>query len=305
MIKVTVLGSSSAMAAHGRFPSAQVLQHENELILIDCGEGTQFKLQDLKIKSHKINHILISHLHGDHFFGLIGLLSSMHLQGRSREINIYAPANLAEIITTQLKYSDSVLNYYINFHPLSNGKKELILSTKTLNIYSFPLNHRIECYGFRFDEKQNQLNIIKENLPEEISNDNIRSLKQGEDILNKDGTVRFYHRDYTYHKGDALSYAYCSDTRFDKSILNEIKNVDLLYHEATFLHELLNRAEDTFHTTAKEAGKIAALADVGKLMIGHFSTRYKDPDVLLEEAKEEFEKTILAIEGETIAVTKP
>ncbi|MEQ8361195.1 MAG: ribonuclease Z [Cytophagales bacterium] len=305
MIKITVLGSSSAMAAHGRFPSAQIMHHNNELILIDCGEGTQFKLQELKIKSHKINHILISHLHGDHFFGLIGLLSSMHLQGRTKELNIYAPPGLAELIRLQLKYSNSVLNYYINFHPLSEGKKELILSTKTLNIYSFPLNHRIACFGFRFDEKQSQLNIRKEKLNPEISAENIRSMKQGQDILKKDGTVKFFHRDYTYHKGEALSYAYCSDTRFDKSILNEIKNVDLLYHEATFLHELINRAEHTFHTTAKEAGKMANLAEVGKLMIGHFSTRYKDPDLLLEEAKEEFEKTILAIEGQTIAVTKP
>jgi ribonuclease Z len=293
------------MAAHGRYPSSQVVHFDNEMILIDCGEGTQFRLRDYKIKFNKINHILISHLHGDHYFGLIGLLSTMHLLGRKKDLHIYAPVELSEIITTQLKYSDTVLNYELVLHPLGKDDKSAILETKTFKISSFPLNHRIRCFGFRFDAFPGPRHIIPETLPKGITHSEIKSLKEGENILNEDGTLKYDFTKHTREGHAPMSYAYCSDTRFDEELIYKIKNVDLLYHEATFLHELIERAEETFHTTAMEAGIIASKADVGQLMIGHFSTRYKDPDVLLKEAKVEFAETILATEGETITITKP
>ncbi len=265
MIKVTVLGSSSAMAAFGRHPSAQIVEHESDLTLIDCGEGTQFQLQRFKIKINKIKYILISHLHGDHFFGLIGLLSSMNLQGRTKSIHLYAQRDLSEIITTQLKYSETVLNFEIIFHPLGKTKNHLVLETKTIKIFGFPLDHRITCFGFRFEEKPGEFNILKNKLPGKIKVDEIKQLKAGRNISNEDGTIKYDYKDYTYQTGFPSSYAYCSDTRYSESILNEIKNVDLLYHEATFLHDLISRAEETFHTTAKEAGIIARKANVKKL----------------------------------------
>lgn len=293
------------MAAHGRYPSAQVVHFDNELILVDCGEGTQFRLQEYNLKTNNINHILISHLHGDHYFGLIGLLSTMHLLGRKKKMHIYAPAELSEILTTQLKYSDTVLNYELILHPLERGEDKIFLETKTFKISSFPLNHRIRCFGFLFEQHPGPRHIIPETLPKGISHSEIKALKNGENILNADGSLKYEHSAYTRLGNPPASYAYCSDTRYDEGLIYKIKNVDLLYHEATFLHELVGRARDTYHTTAKEAGIIASKAEVGQLMIGHFSTRYKDPDVLLKEAKVEFEDTILATEGETITITKP
>lgn len=298
------MGSSSAIAAYGRFPSAQVIEHNNELYLIDCGEGTQFHLFKYRIKYNKINHIFISHLHGDHFLGLIGFISSLNLQGRKKSLHIYGPRQLSEIITVQLKYSNTVINYDLIFHPLIEGESELLLETKTINVNSFPLNHRIECHGFRFDEKQGKKKIIKEKLPKDIKIREIQQLKEGENIFKPDGTIKYKNTDYTFNSDDLLSFAYCSDTRYDESIVYKIKNVDLLYHEATFLHEMVERAKSTFHSTAKEAGMIAKKADVGMLMIGHYSARYKELDELLIEAKKEFENVILAIEGESVAVTK-
>jgi ribonuclease Z len=292
------------MAAYGRFPSSQLLQNENDFILIDCGEGTQFQLQKYKLRYHKINHILISHLHGDHYLGLVGLISSLNLQGRKNELHIYAPRELSEIILTQLKYSKTVLNFELIFNPLSKDRTETILETKTLIIKSFPLYHRIQCLGFRFDEKIKARKIIKEKIPHNIKIEEIQKLKEGKDVFKEDGTIKFKFSEFTTEGPTPLSFAYCSDTRFNLSIVNEINNVDLLYHEATFLHELVERAKSTFHSTAKEAGIIAKEANAGKLMIGHFSARYKDLNVLLIEAKIEFKETILAHEGETISITK-
>lgn len=293
------------MAAYGRHPSAQFLQHDNDYFLIDCGEGTQFQLQKFKLKTQKIDHILISHLHGDHIFGLIGLLSSMNLLGRMSDLHLYGPKDLAEIVTLQLKYSNSVLNYRVEFHQLRSDKSENIFESKTLSVYSFPLNHRIECYGFKFVEKIFEYNLRKEKLPKQIEKAELQELKKGKNIYNSDKSLKYNYKDFTYLRYEPVSYAYCTDTRADDMYLNEIKNVDLLYHEATFLDDLVGRAETTFHSTAKEAGSMANKADVGKLMIGHYSTRYKNPEILLEEARNEFEKTILAVEGETTSITKP
>lgn len=301
MLKLTILGTSSAMAAHGRKPSSQVLDDGTELHLIDCGEGTQFQLKKFGIKFQKINHIFISHLHGDHFYGLIGLLSTMNLLGRNKPLKIYAHHGLAEIITTQLKYSESVLEYDVQFIPLAD-KEDLVLETKQLKISSFPLNHRIPCNGFVFSEKEKALGLLKERISKDMSYEELNLLKQGQNVLNEDGSIKYNYADYTHPRQKSSTYAYVTDTRFDETIVNKINNVDLLYHEATFLHELFPRAEMTYHSTALEAGKMAQLSNVKCLMIGHFSTRYKDPKVLLDETKKEFKNTILASEGETIQI---
>lgn len=270
-------------------------------MLIDCGEGTQTQLSRYKCKSLRINHIFISHLHGDHYLGLMGLLFTMHLLRRTTPLNIYGPKGLDQIITTQLKYSDSALNYQINFHTLS-GQRELLLDTNLLTVHSFPIYHRIPCVGFVIKEKTKPRRIIKETIPDDIKLEELANLKKGKDVLDREGKVKYANSKYTRPPRKSRSYAYCSDTKYDERIIEHIKGVDLLYHEATFLKEKELWAAETFHTTTAQAGKIASKANVGELLIGHFSARYKDLTVFLNETKTEFERTRLAIEGETISI---
>lgn len=297
-----ILGSNAAIAAHHRHQTSQLLTMMQVPFLIDCGEGTQLRLKKFKIKSQRIDHILISHLHGDHYYGLMGLISSLHLYGRTKELNIYAPPGLKEIISIQLKYSQSSLNYKINYREWIPGKSELLFENVNLTVHSFPLDHRIDCSGFLFQEKPKKRRIKKGLLEKNISPLKIIALKDGKDVLDEDGNVLLENKKYTMEPAAQCSYAYCSDTKYTESILPYIKNVDILYHEATFMEDMRERAETTFHTTTRQAGKIAKKASVKKLLIGHFSTRYKELEPMLEETKSVFENSALALEGETFNV---
>ena len=265
--------------------------------LIDCGEGTQLRLKKFKIKASRIDHIFISHLHGDHYYGLMGLLSSMHLYGRKRDLNLYAPPGLKEIISVQLKYSQTALKYKINYLEWTPGKSELLFENTNITVHSFPLNHRIDCSGFLFQEKTKKRKIKKDLLTDDLSPLKIIALKNGKDVIDENGKVMYDYKTYTTDPARSCSYAFCSHTKYDESILPYIKEVNLLYHETTFMEEMKERAATTHHTTTKEAGIIATKANVEKLLIGHFSTRYKDIQPMLEETKREFQNTALAIEG--------
>jgi ribonuclease Z len=296
--EIIVLGSSSATPAYSRNPSAQLLNINDKFYLIDCGEATQNQLNKFKLKSSRIDYIFISHLHGDHYLGLVGLLSTMHLNGRTKEIYIFGPPDLKDIIDLQLKVSETHLRYELIFRATHSEYSELIFENAELSVETIMLNHRIPTTGFIIKEKLRKRKINTEKMEEyDIPLEYIPLLKNGIDYSDKHGNT-IPNGDLTFDPPKPKSFAYCSDTLYNENFLEQIEGVDFLYHEATFLHELLDRAVETYHTTAKQAGMIAKKANVKKLMIGHFSARYKELEPLLAEAKTEFENTVLAIEGE-------
>lgn len=297
-----ILGSNSAAPAHNRHQTAQLLTVGQHVFLIDCGEGTQMQLIKYKAKVQKIQHIFISHLHGDHYLGLMGLISTLHLQGRAADLHIYGPAGLADIITLQLKHSETVLNYKIIFKKLNTAIKETIFEDDALTIETIPLNHRIGCSGFLFRERPKKRRIIKEKLPSGISLISILALKNGEDIYDENGEVLYRNEDITLPPKKARAYAYCSDTKYEEQIIQQIAQVDLLYHESTFLSDREERAAQTYHSTARQAATIALKAQVGLLLLGHYSIRYKELQPILDEARQVFPNSQLAIEGETIEI---
>lgn len=297
-IRVKILGSNSATPAHRRHHTSQLVNVEGKYYLIDCGEATQLQMKRYKLRAQRINNIFISHLHGDHYLGLMGLLSSMHLMGRHKPLNLYGPKGLAEIITLQLKYSETVFNYEVNFVEVDTEKHQLIHEDELVSIYSVPLNHRIPCSGFLIEEKPKNRRIRREAIPEDFSVRNIIRLKKGEDIYSEDGKLLHKNEDMTLPPRQSFKYAYCSDTKYDESIIPIIEGSDMLYHESTFLEEHMDRASVTYHSTAKEAATIAKKAGVGKLLLGHFSARYKELEPIQDEAREVFEESHLAIEGE-------
>jgi len=266
--------------------------------MIDCGEATQLQLKRYKLRAQRINNIFISHLHGDHYLGLMGLLSSMHLMGRNKPLNLYGPRGLSEIITLQLKYSDTAFNYDVAFHEVDTQKFQLIHEDELISVHSIPLDHRIPCCGFLFEEKPKNRRLIRETIPEDLSVRNIIRLKKGEDIFDEEGKLLFKNEDMTLPPRQSFKYAYCSDTKYNESIIPIIEGSDMLYHESTFLEEHRDRAHSTFHSTAKEAATIAEKAKVGKLLLGHFSARYKELEPIQEEARLVFPESHLAIEGE-------
>ncbi|GHE69039.1 ribonuclease Z [Roseivirga thermotolerans] len=297
-IRVKILGSSSATPAHRRNHTSQLVNVEGKYYLVDCGEGTQLQLKRYKLRAQRINNIFISHLHGDHYLGLMGLLSTMHLMGRNKPLNLYGPRGLAEIITLQLRYSETIFNYDLKFIEVDASRSQVIHEDELICVHSIPLNHRIPCSGFLFEEKTKNRRIRREMLPDDMSVRNIIRLKKGEDIYAEDGTLLYKNKDMTLPPRQSFRYAYCSDTKYDESIIPIIEGVDMLYHEATFLEEHLDRATSTYHSTAKEAATIAQKANVGKLLLGHFSARYKELEPLEAEAREFFAESYLAIEGE-------
>ena len=295
--EVTILGSSSAAPVYNRHPSSQVLNIREKLFLIDCGEGTQIQMMRYKIKHNRIRHIFISHLHGDHYLGLMGLLSTMNLQGRTTELHLYAQDDLMDLIETQLRLSNTVLRYNLIFHPTKYYLDEVILEDEDVTVRTVILNHRIPCTGFVFKEKPKPRKLLinkiqRENVPFEF----YPKLKAGEDYMDNSGRV-ISNEELTTPAPDPLSYAYCSDTIFDESIISSISGVDMLYHESTFMHEHQQRAKDTYHSTSVQAAIIAKKAAVKKLLIGHFSARYRNLEPMLDEARQVFENTELAIEG--------
>ncbi len=294
--ELLILGSSSATPAHQRNPAAQVLTFNDKNYLIDCGEATQMQMQRYKVKAHRIDKIFISHLHGDHYLGLMGLLSSMHLQGRERELTIYCQPELKDILALQFQVSDTALRFVINYQFFTPGT-EVLFEDEQIRVIAFELNHRVPCKGFLFCEKPRQRNLIIEKVQNAgIPLDFYQELKAGKDYCDNNGLV-FKNKDLTIDPPASKSYAYCSDTLYQESLIPILKGVDLLYHEATFMHDLLDRANETYHTTSLQAGQIASKAQVKKLIIGHFSARYKDLNPLLEETKSVFAPVYLAEEG--------
>ena len=302
IFEVSILGSSSATPIYQRHPTAQVLNIHERLFLVDCGEGTLIQMNRYKIKFHRINHIFISHLHGDHYLGLVGLLSTMHLQGRVSELHIYSHEPLKEIVEIQLKYSETTLRYPLHFHFHNPLKPELIFEDENIAIRTIILNHRIPCTGFIFSEKPGLRKLIKEKLHQyQIPVEVYQDLKNGKDFIAADGN-KISNSELTTDPRLPRAYAFCSDTSYDERIIPVIENINLLYHEATFLSDKAGRAKETFHSTAAQAALIAKKANVKRLIIGHFSARYKNLYPLLEEAREVFTETTLAIEGDTFKI---
>jgi ribonuclease Z len=294
---ITILGSSGALPAYGRFTSAQLVEIQNRSFLVDCGEGTQMQLMKLQANLHRINHIFISHLHGDHYLGLLGLIFTMHLQRRTNELHIYSHRGLDEIITTQFKYSQSSPNFKIIFHALERDVREVIYDDDKLTIETIPLSHRIKCSGFLFKEKAKPRRIDKEKMPASLTLQQIVSLKRGDDIFDEEGNILYKNIEYTLSPRRSRSYAYCSDTAYNEKMLDQITGVNLLYHEATFTDDEISKARETFHSTAKQAATIATKAKADKLLLGHFSARYRELDEILNEAKQVFQNSELAVEG--------
>jgi ribonuclease Z len=301
--EVTILGSSSATPIFNRNPSAQALNINDHIYLVDCGEGTQQQMLRFDVKASRIDHIFISHLHGDHYLGLVGLLSSMHLNGRSKTLKLFGPPQLMEIIDLQLKYSDTTLQYAIDFIETHADKAEVILDNQDITVETIPLDHRIACTGFLFKGKKRLRKIIKERIAElNIPVEYYASIKKGDDYVSPDGKL-YKNVDITLNPEEPKTYAYCSDTLYNENYFDQINNADLLYHESTFLNNMLERAQTTYHTTAWQAGDVALKTNAKKLLIGHFSARYKTLNELLEEAQSVFPETELAVEGKTFVIS--
>lgn len=301
--EVTILGSSSALPTSERYPTAQVLNVLGRFFLIDCGEGTQIQLRRNKIGFGRIKHIFISHLHGDHYFGLIGLISTMNLMGFKNELHIYAPSEIKNLLQPQLDYIRGEMTIKLVFHPLNFKKPQKIFSDKRVEVFSFPLKHSIPTCGFLFKEVEKQPNIIKEQLKNyHIPIAKIKEIKTGGDFVTDNGLV-IPNKDLTIPPPQPRSYAFCTDTAFNPTITNFIKHADLLYHEATFPEEMREFAEKTLHSTTFDAARIAKLANVRKLIIGHFSARYNDASIFEKEAKTIFENTEAAKEGATYKIS--
>ncbi len=302
-ISLTILGCHSATPRTFAHPTSQFLEINNRHFLIDCGEGTQVQLRKYKIKFSAINHVFISHLHGDHFFGLIGLISTFGLLKRTKELHIFGPKGIQEIITLQLKISKSWVSYELIFHELENKNSELIFEDSNVEVYTIPLHHRIYTNGFLFKEKlgERKLNIEVIKEISEIDICDYQNLKNGKDFTSEDGTI-IKNKTLTFNPHKPLSYGYCSDTTYKPDIVPLIKNVDLLYHESTFLNDKKELAKTTKHATAEEAGIIAKKANVGQLILGHYSSRYNDLNLFKEEAETVFNNVILAKEGKIIKI---
>ncbi len=300
MFGVTILGNNSAIPAFNRHPTSQVVTLNDQLFLIDCGEGTQMQIARYKIRRSKIHHIFISHLHGDHYFGLIGLLTSMGLQGRESELNIYGPPELEEIIRLQLRVASTVLPFPLHFHVL--GTDSVLLDSPKFRIECFQTSHRIPCWGFVIREKKKPRKINREKaIAFHIPTSFYESLKDGDDYVTDAGT-RVSNFEVTFANKPPRSYAYCADTRYDENIADKARQVNLMYHEATYLKDLEERAMTRFHSTTAQAATIATIGRVKKLLIGHFSSKYEELDMFLHETREIFPNTDLAIEGVTYQI---
>lgn len=300
--ELLILGSSAATPTSARNPTSQLLNIAERFFLIDCGEGTQMQLRRYKARFASINHIFISHLHGDHFLGLPGFIASLHLLGRQKELTVYGPKELEAIIHLIHVYSETKLNYSLKFVSTQSQKKELLFEDEKVEVYSFPLKHRIATTGFLFKEKPLPRNIDKYKLEKHhVSFAEIHKLKKGLDAVDNYGKV-IKNETLTIAGPKPRSYAFCSDTKFFKALAKQIKEVDLLYHESTFLKEKEDRAAQTFHSTAAQAAQMAQLSGAKKLLLGHFSARYDNLDLFIAEAKPIFENVELAKEGSMFSV---
>jgi len=300
--EVNILGCGSALPTSRHVLSSQVINLRDKLFMIDCGEGTQLQFRSMKLKFHRLNHIFISHLHGDHCFGLPGLISTLELLGRTADLNIYAHSDAEKIFQPLLDYFCKNLTYKVIFHSFNTNKNELIFEDRTLKVYTIPLNHRIPCAGFLFDEKPKSPHIIPDMINfHQVPVSRIAAIKAGADFVTPEGET-IPNRIFTRPAEPPRRYAYCLDTAYYEKIIPIIEGVDLLYHEATFSHKDIVRAKETYHSSARQAAQIAKAAQVKKLVIAHFSARIADESILLNEAKEIFPDTVLANEGVVLEV---
>ena len=298
-MKLTILGCYSATPRTLGNTTSQVLEINNNMFLIDCGEGTQVQLRRHKVKFNRIKRIFISHLHGDHFYGLVGLISTFRLLTREADLHVYGPKGIKEIITLQLKLADSWTDYNLYFHELSSKASELIYEDDTVEVHTIPLTHRVYTNGYLFKEKEGERSLNIDAV--KAANINVayyRKLKQGFDVENEDGVV-IDNTKVTFPANAPKSYAFCSDTVYKPSIVPIIKDVDVLYHESTFLEAHAHLAPKTKHSTAKEAAQIAKQANAKTLVLGHYSSRYPDLELFRAEAKDVFENVELAEDGKT------
>ncbi|MEI6185340.1 MAG: ribonuclease Z [Bacteroidota bacterium] len=300
MFGVTILGNNSAIPSHDRHPTAQVVTIEDQILLLDCGEGTQMQFNKYKVRRSKITYIFISHLHGDHYFGLIGLITSMALLNRVDDLHIYGPKNLQQIIEIQLEAAGVILPFKLSIHAITETK--MIVDEKKFTVHCFPALHKIECWGFLIKEKKNPRKIdLEKTVAAEIPKSYYEELKKGHDYITKDGTT-ILNESVTIPNVTPKSYAFCADTRYDESIIEHIKDVTLLYHETTYLKDQPEKAFERFHSTTEQAATIALKANAGNLIIGHFSSRYDTLTSFLNEAKVIFPNTKLAKEGTTFTI---
>jgi len=299
-MKLSILGCNSASPLENSHTTSQILEVKNHLFLIDCGEGTQIQLRNQKIKFSRIKHIFISHLHGDHFYGLVGLISTFRLLGRTSDLNVHGPKGIKEIITLQLKHANSWTNYNLFFHELDSKTSQIIFEDDDLLVKTIPLDHRVYTNGFLFQEKSGQRRLDIQKIEDfNIKPYDYQNLKLGKDLITEEGKI-IQNQSLTLEPHPVKNYAFCSDTSYNESIVPLIEFVDLLYHEATFLDSHANLAKKTKHSTAKQAAKIAKLSKVKRLILGHFSSRYKDKSQFITEAKSVFEKVELASDGKII-----
>ena len=301
-MKLKILGSQGALPKRGMYSSSQILNIKNKHILIDCPEGIQFQLKNFRIKFSKIDFILISHAHGDHYFGLIGLISTYSLLRRKNKLTVFCPRVVSEILNTQMKISSMFLSYELEIIELNSNDSEKIYESKDFSVSTIPLKHSIYCNGFLFQEKNNKrkLNVdlaMKLNINKVYYN----KLTKGENVFNEKGDEIDY-REVTSKGLKNKSYAYCSDTTYYPSIIEKITNVDVLYHESTFLEKDKEKAKLAMHSTAMDAAKIARDAQVNKLILGHFSSRYENLDLFVNEVKQIFQNIELAFDGKDIDI---
>ncbi|WP_417855528.1 ribonuclease Z [Xanthomarina gelatinilytica] len=300
-MKLTILGCHSATPRINTNPTSQVLEIKNHIFLIDCGEGTQVELRRNKVKFNRIKHIFISHLHGDHYFGLIGLISTFRLLTRETELHIYAPKGLKELVTLQMKLANSWTNYQLIFHELTSHEPELIFEDEKVAVYTIPLDHRIYTNGFLFKEKPGLRKLdMNAAIEADIDMAYFNKLKQGFDVENNKGKL-VKNETVTKDPPEPRSYAFCSDTAYNEKLVNSILGVTALYHESTFLEKHEKLTIPTKHSTAKQAASIAKQANVGTLILGHFSTRYDNLDLFKEEAQTVFKHVELAKDGKVFS----
>ncbi|TDP59528.1 ribonuclease Z [Flavobacterium dankookense] len=298
-MKLTILGCYAATPRTITNPTSQVLEIRNRMFLIDCGEGTQVQLRKNKIKFSKINHIFISHLHGDHFYGLVGLISTFMLLNRQTDLHIYGPKGIKEIILLQLRFSNSFTGYNLYFHELTATESEIIYEDEKVIVKTIPLKHRIYTNGFLFQEKIGDRKLNVQAVEKyEIETCYYQNIKNGKDITLDNGTI-IPNETLTFDPIPPKSYAFCSDTMYDETIIPIIQNADILYHETTFLETEADKAEKTMHSTAKEAAQIATKANIKQLILGHYSTRYSNIELFKDEAQTIFPNVLLADDGKS------
>lgn len=291
-----ILGCGSALPTTRHFPTSQVLNVRDKLYMIDCGEGAQLQFRKSRLKFSRLNHIFISHLHGDHCFGLWGLISTLNLLGRTAELHIYSPRGLEALLLPTLVFFNRQMTYRVLFHEFDTDRPALIYEDRSLTVTTIPLRHRIPCCGFLFAEKQGLNHIVREMVDfYKVPLFEMNRIKNGADYVTPEGEL-VPNRLLTRPADPPRRYAYCSDTICLPGLAAQLRRVDLLFHEATFASDNLGRAKETYHTTAVQAAELARSAEVKKLLIGHFSARYEDESVLLEEAREVFPETLLASE---------